>query len=479
MFESAREELTQWVERLATLSREVSDEERVSRLRLLEDLTAAAAAAQARDAADLDASRRRQQAAAGAKVRRGEGVAAEVALARRVSPHTGARLLGLAKVLTTEMPHTLALMTSGQLSEWRATILARETACLELADRQAVDVALCSGEDPVAVGLSDRALAAAAKKLALQQDAASVVARAAKAEGERCVTIRPAPDAMTWVSALLPVADGVAVYAALKLAADTARSAPGGQPRSRGQLMADTLVQRVTGRDPLERPVDVDLQVVISDAALLAGGHEPASVEQIGPVPAPWVRRLVERVCRDEQARVFVRQLYAGPHGGLVGLASKARLAPAGLAELIQLRDQLCRTPWCGAPVRHVDHLKPWDTGGATEEVNLQGLCERCNYARQAPGWSADLMTESSPRGRPRSEQGRHVVDIVTPSGHRYPSVAPTLPPPARDEAMPEWFRPVPDAGFADVVVGVPVDLDDAEDGAEAIAAALRRLHAA
>ena len=35
------------------------------------------------------------------------------------------------------------------------------------------------------------------------------------------MTIRPAPDAMTYVTALLPVAQGVGVYAALKRAADT------------------------------------------------------------------------------------------------------------------------------------------------------------------------------------------------------------------------------------------------------------------
>ncbi|GAP54887.1 hypothetical protein AHiyo6_14520, partial [Arthrobacter sp. Hiyo6] len=60
----------------------------------------------------------------------GKDVAAQIALARRESPARGSRLLGLAKALMTEMPHTLAALQSGELNEWRATLLVRETACL-------------------------------------------------------------------------------------------------------------------------------------------------------------------------------------------------------------------------------------------------------------------------------------------------------------------------------------------------------------
>ena len=91
-------------------------------------------------------------------------------------------------------------------------------------------------------------MAAAAKEIACRLDVQAVVDRAAKAEADRTVTIRPAPDTMTYVTALLPVAQGVGVYAALKRAADTTFD-----DRSRGQVMADTLVERVTGR-PAEQP---------------------------------------------------------------------------------------------------------------------------------------------------------------------------------------------------------------------------------
>ena len=58
------------------------------------------------------------------------------------------------------------------------------------------------------------------------------------------MSCRPAPDLMTYVTALVPVAWGVAVYAALVKHAAAAKAV--GDPRSRGQLMADEFVHRIT-----------------------------------------------------------------------------------------------------------------------------------------------------------------------------------------------------------------------------------------
>ena len=92
-------------------------------------------------------------------------------------------------------------------------------------------------------GKGNARIEADAKKIAYRLDPQAVVDRAAKAEADRTVTIRPAPDTMTDVTVLLPVAKGVGAYAALKRAADTTYD-----ERSRGQVMADTFFERVTGR---------------------------------------------------------------------------------------------------------------------------------------------------------------------------------------------------------------------------------------
>ncbi len=124
---------------------EVDDAGLVDLLTGLEDLKAVAAAAQARAAHRLRALRVAERAASGVPAaRRDRGVAAEVALARRESPHAGGRHLGLARALVEEMPHTLAALTSGRLSEWRATILVRETAHLSVEHRGARSTPSCS-----------------------------------------------------------------------------------------------------------------------------------------------------------------------------------------------------------------------------------------------------------------------------------------------------------------------------------------------
>ena len=386
----------------------------IERIAVLERVKAAAAAGQARAAAALDASRRAGEARAGVPARqRGRGLASEVALARRDSPARGGRHLGLAKALVHEMPHTLAALATGVLSEWRATLIVRESACLQVAHRRALDSELCA--DPARLaGLGDARVAAAAKAIAYRLDPRAVVAAAGHAANERTVGIRPAPDTMTWLTALLPVATGVAVYAALRRAADTTVD-----ERSRGQVMADTLAQRVTGR-PAAAPTPVTVNLVMSDQALLGGGDDPAVIDGYGPVPAAVARSLVGLSATDRRSHAALRRLYARPRtGALVAVESRSRRFPRGLAQFIGLRDQRCRTPYCDAPIRHRDHATPWARGGPTSATNGLGSCEHCNYAKESPGWHVSTATD---------EHGTHTAEYTTPTGAQYHSTAPPLP---------------------------------------------------
>ncbi len=157
----------------------------------LERLKAAAAARQARLTAALDATRRAAEAAAGmAAGRRGRGVAAEVALARRDSPVRGSRHLGFAKALVHEMPHTLAALEAGALSEWRATIVVRESACLDVDDRRRLDAELCS-ETSGLDGVGDAALAAAAKAIAYRGAGYGPACRTTGSGCGECGDLRP------------------------------------------------------------------------------------------------------------------------------------------------------------------------------------------------------------------------------------------------------------------------------------------------
>ncbi|QYN39392.1 DUF222 domain-containing protein [Pseudonocardia sp. DSM 110487] len=405
-----------WIGLLGEVRRDVSDAERIDQLRALERLKSAAAAVQARITVDLDASVRAAHAAAGVPAdRQGWGVAAQVALARQESAYRGSRHLGLAKVLVGEMPHTLAALAQGALSEWRATLLARETACLSREHRELIDTQLCA-DTTALLGWGDRRLTGEIQKLAYRLDPAAVTRRRAKAESERRVTSRPAPDTMAQVSALLPVAQGVAVYAALRKAADTAIAA--GDGRTRGQLMADILVQRVTGQ-ATATGVPVEIHLIMSECTLLGDGEgsdQPAHLTENGPIPADLARRLAVAAAEAEAA--WLRRLYATPDTGrLIAMDSTRRTFPAGLAKFIEVRDQYCRTPWCDAPIRHIDHAQPHHQDGVTSADNGNGTCAQCNYARQAPGW--EIRPEPGPR---------HTLKVTTPTGHSYRGTA--LPPP-------------------------------------------------
>ncbi len=412
-------EVRAMAERLRTSVRELDDAERIDVIRALEELACTAGATQAVVTADFDASQRSEQARRGEPVRRrGRGVAAQVALARRESPHRGSQHLGLAQVLTAELPHTLAAFRAGRITEWRATLMARETACLALEDRRTIDAEIAGNPDRIEA-MGDAELVGEARKRAYQLDPQSFVDRRRRAERERRVTLRPAPDVMSQFSALLPVKDGVSVYAVLTREADRLRAA--GDERSRGQIMADTLVNRVTDPTAGAAAPKVTINLVVSDQVLLGGSDEAAHLDGYGAVPADLARELAS------QAGAWLRRLYAPPESGrLVAMDSTARLFPHQLAELIRLRDRRCRTRWCDAPARESDHVASVAEGGETSELNGQGLCVACNRAKQAPGWQA------------RSSIGvRHQVETTTPTGHRYRSTAPPA-------ATPTWVERQP-----------------------------------
>ena len=256
-------DLAALLDALVTLDCNASDAVLIDRISALERLKSAAAAAQARltatftDSRTADAKARHQQMDAAQR-----SITGQIGLARRDSPHTGRRHVGVAAALVTDLPHTLAALTRGDLSERRARIIVEQLACLTPADRREADRILA----PELPHLGDRSAQTRAAAIACRLDPEAVMAKVRGAVKDRHVGLRPAPDTMSRLSALLPVHLGVAVYAALCTAADSATATPGGDPRSRGQLMADALVSAVTGKHVI--------------------GCDPYGVPQYGPAAA-------------------------------------------------------------------------------------------------------------------------------------------------------------------------------------------------
>ena len=399
---------------LAAGSVGVDDAARIDRIAMLERVKAAVAAAQAAEIVGFARAQVAGQQDAGVNYRRlGQGIGEQVALACGTSPWHGARKLTVARDLIQELPQVFGLLADGRISEYVAQLVCTETSHLDPDVRRLVDGQLV---DQDVDELGPKAAAGLARKLAYAADPHGAVKRARKARTDRHVSLRPAPDTMTWLTALLPVEVGVACLAALTRHCDALKAA--GDGRTRGQIMADTTLARLTGQEPGDaRPVTLNLTVPL-EHLIDPDDHTPADLPGYGPIPAG----LVDDILAQANHRVWWRRLFTAPtldgQGQvIVGGDPKARRFGGWLAKLLKLRDGVCREPYCDAPIRHCDHITPVADGGPTTSGNGRGGCERHNYTRQLPGWRVEVLAYN--RGAPE------LIATTTPSGHTYLSRAP------------------------------------------------------
>ena len=197
-----------------------------------------------------------------------------------------------------------------------------ETRHLDAEHRRQVDKQIGDGGIGRAVG--PRGAAAVARRCAYEADPAAYVARGRTARADRRVGLRPAPDTMSVLSGLLPVEQGVACLAALRTHTD--RSSPPATPARRDQIMADTLVERVTGQ---ARATDVNVEVGIvlpADALLDPDAGGAAEVTGHGPIPAGIAHDMLAAT----RGRRWWRRLFTAPRRAWsaatpVGAGSTAR----------------------------------------------------------------------------------------------------------------------------------------------------------
>ena len=145
------------------------------------------------------------------------------------------------------------------------------------------------------------------------------------------------------------------------------------------------------------------IYVVVPDSVLLGDDDGSGWVEHYGPVPGDLLREWIAANAERASTSGYVASTPARQTGELVAMDSKCAVASrARLAESLRLRDQRCRTAWCDAPVRHLDHAEDHADGGPTSAANGQGLCEALQL-RQAgprlvrPGRDQDHGTRSRP----------------------------------------------------------------------------------
>lgn len=387
---------------------------------LAEEVKSAAAGAQVMSATMLEADVVARRTEAGVRENNPSyGVGAQIALARRESPDQGRAFLAFSDRLVADLPFTLIALVRGKIGESQARVIDRETEHLPSAQREEIDAALL--RDPEALqGLCVRAVVDKVRRLAFKYDSSDALTRLQEAKSRRYVAVYPARDGMMKLAGMVSIEDGLAIRQALLL--ETEKLIVAGDERTRAQIMADVAVERIAGISRAEG-TKVMLNVVMTDRTLFQGDSEPAHLDGYGTVPSTWARILVcgrEQADRERyRAQVSLKRIYTHPDtGALVGMDSRSRQFPKNLKDLIRIRDQYCRTPYCNAPIRHFDHVVQHSRGGPTSEANGAGRCASCNQTKEQEGWVEQVLDTG----------GRHTLEITTPTGARYTSTAPPLP---------------------------------------------------
>ncbi len=160
------------------------------------------------------------------------------------------------------------------------------------------------------------------------------------------------------------------------------------------EAVAQALAQRADLHATVHKPL---IQVVVGLDTLLGDDH-PAELLGHGPINATTARALA--------AGGTLGRLVTDPLSGTLLEHGRATYAPpAGLADHVRARDQICRGPHCTRRIRDLDHHHPWAHGGPTDDANLHGYCQHHHQLKDAPGWQVIAhpdrsLTWISPHGR-------------------------------------------------------------------------------
>ena len=232
--------------------------------------------------------------------------------------------------------------------------------------------------------------------------------------------------------ALLPVAQGVATYAALSQAADAARAE--GDPRSRGQVLADTVVERVSRSDQRRRRTGrgAGRAQRCGAARQRRGGGAPGAGPRLwhrpcrlGPRPDPRRRPDQQRRSAGEgvAAPPVRHSRRAHPRGdGERTAVVRRRAAPVPARPRRHLPNPVVRRPDPpprprDRPCRGWGHLGPQRAGALRTVQPHQAACRLAGR---------DVDPSDGQRAGP------HSVRWITPAGLAYESQAPPLLPGTR-----------------------------------------------
>jgi hypothetical protein len=334
-------------------------------------------------------------------------VADRVGRACRVSAHQGGKRVRIARDLHAGHTRVRELFNAGLLNEQKIAVITDAGTHLDPDERAELDQRLCT--HPVDT-LGVQRLHDLARTIAAEVAPEKSQDRCQRAWSGRRVTVRRSTEpGMADLTAHLPVEQAMSCYAALRKAVTDVWAQPEPVLRGQGEIMADTLVERLTGQTHAE-DIDVEVQIMVPVEALLDPESPlPAQIPGHGPIPVALLGT--------GEGRKAWRRLFT--HDGVVmGGDSVQRTFTGVLAELIKIRDGgRCTAPFCDAPIRHIDHITKWRDGGRTEFNNGRGLCAFHNHLREIG------TTASRPRKQRKRRSSPEGASRVRPPGRPHHSV--------------------------------------------------------
>jgi hypothetical protein len=300
----------------------------------------------------------------------------ELACVEHVSTSKARTDLALANALATRLPETATALATGLLNYDQMSRIARATAVLSPEDAGAVDAMAF----PLALEKTPRQLGQFLRGLIATVDPHGGADRARKRRATRRVTAEHDQDEMSWLHAYLSSEDVLAIDERLELIARSVKNA-GGEERSIGQLRADAMRDLLLGK--FSSKVVTHVYVACNATTLLGLDDLPGTLRGYGPISAEKVRELGFRL------KALWSGVLVDEKGYARRLATKKYKPSALLTEFVQLRDQTCTFPVCMKPAQlsDIDHLVPFDQGGATDQHNCGPRCRCHHLAKQSGLW--------------------------------------------------------------------------------------------
>ncbi|NLP85049.1 DUF222 domain-containing protein [Microbacterium sp. CFH 90308] len=273
---------------------------------------------------------------------------------------------------------------------------------------------LDSRADDWAVACTPAGFRSRLARLVEKLDARRADERHAMALRDRRVIVEHAGDGMSWVSALVPTLDAVAIKRRLTATAKHVAK-DRAETRSRDQIRADLFSGWLRGAGT---PTAVKTKVFVTvPVTLLAGGGdapnpsvpvETAEIVGHGPIPPLVAKQLFL------DAKAFRRLITDPVRGVVVDMDRRVYRSTGAQRDWIVLQHHLCTRDGCTrlAMEADIDHDVPWSQGGKTNLRLLRPLCP--------PDHGRRHQTTFAYRTR---ENG--TVEVSTPTGYTTPEEPP------------------------------------------------------